>query len=110
MAHVSKRYVSSQYSTGETCFVQRDWLGKAAPPNSHKQSGAEGESARREEEIKVGVETQHRLMAATDKLQRIQKYMGMGMLGQQQTHKWKNTANKGQKQFTKEKGKNGKKV
>lgn len=51
MAHVSKRSASSRYSSGETCFVQRDWLRKAAPPNSHEGSGAEGESARGEEEI-----------------------------------------------------------
>lgn len=31
--------------------MQRDWLGKAAPPNTRKWSGAEEESARKEEEI-----------------------------------------------------------
>lgn len=51
MAHVFKRSASTRYSSGETCFVQCDWLGKAAPPNSHKGSGAVGEIARGKEEI-----------------------------------------------------------
>ena len=70
MADISKWSASSWYSSGETCSLQCDWLRKAAPPNSHEGSGAEGGGD--EKEIEVGVETQHLLTAATDKLQRIQ--------------------------------------